>query len=327
MEAFNEFEGKMRQTKVLKDLKHKRTLEYAAAGGKRYLVKMYKLDTLGRKLEAWLGGSRARHEFEMSIRLERRGIPMVPIVAMKDSGNPRWVAVEKLEDWRQLEEILLSPSTEPGARRRLALEYGKFARRLLDQGIWQYDFNPTNVLTKEDRFRLIDFERLKVTGRPVPTGERIYLLAKMNRIPNLSRTDRLRFLKGYRECDAPRARALRDLARAILDRGLIQKEVDRDRQEDRCVSENRDFASFAIGDWAGHYRTARPDRPDPGLKLEDVERALKEGWPEGAYRTLASSQVIEAWKKAHRQTDAGSPPPLAVVHRKGSDSGTLVYSR
>jgi GT2 family glycosyltransferase/tRNA A-37 threonylcarbamoyl transferase component Bud32 len=327
MEAFNEFEGKMRQTRVLKDLKHKRTLEYSAAGGKRYLVKMYKLDTLGRKLEAWLGGSRARHEFAMSIQLERRGIACVPIVAMKDSGNPRWVAVEKLEDWRELEEVLLSPSTPAPERRRLAFEYGKFARRLLDQGIWQYDFNPTNVLTREGRFRLIDFERLKVLERPVPRAQRIYLLAKMNRIRELSRTDRLRFLKGYRACDAPGTPPLGELARAILVRGLIQKEVDRDRQEDRCVSENRDFSSFTIGDWAGFYRKARPDRPDPGLRPEDLERFLKGGWPEGAYRTEATNQAIEAWKTAHRQAAAGAPLPLAVVHRKGSGSGTVVYSR
>src|ERR1043166_5736232 len=181
MGAFNDFENKTKQQKVIKDLRNKRTVEYAP-GGKTYMVKMYKVDSFGRKVAAALAGSKARHEFERSLDLEPRGIPAA-------------------------------------RRRRLCFDYGKFARRLHDAGVWQYDFNPSNVLVRDREMLLIDFERVKMRPRALPAEERYYLLAKMNRLTDLSRTDRRRFLKGYLAAHVLESRQPKLAATEILRRG------------------------------------------------------------------------------------------------------------
>ncbi len=321
MEAFNDFESKTKQQKLVKDLKHKKTVEYAAAG-RTYLVKMYKLDTAARKLKAALLGSKARRELDASIELERRGIPAVRVVAMRDSGDPRWVACEKLEGWAQLQETLLSEATPPAVRRRLCVEYGRFARLLQDRGVWQYDFNPSNVLLRDPELLLIDFERVKLKGRALPEPERLYLLGKMNRLPRLSRTDRLRFLRGYVGAHREETKRWKAIVAEILRRGGEQEELDSDRAEDRCVAENRDYGAFAIGERVGHYLKARPERAVAGVSPEELQ-GLVEG--KGAYRAVESEQAIEEWRRANRGAREGGAVPLAVVVRKGARQGRVVY--
>jgi GT2 family glycosyltransferase/tRNA A-37 threonylcarbamoyl transferase component Bud32 len=324
MGAFNDFENKTKQQKVIKDLRNKRTVEYAP-GGKTYMVKMYKVDSFGRKVAAALAGSKARHEFERSLDLERRGIPAVRIVAMKDSGDLRWVASEKLEGWEQLQSVLLSEATPAARRRRLCFDYGKFARRLHDAGVWQYDFNPSNVLVRDREMLLIDFERVKMRPRALPAEERYYLLAKMNRLTDLSRTDRRRFLKGYLAAHVLESRQPKLAATEILRRGARQAEVDADRTEERCVLENRDFAPFEIGDVTGHYLKSRPERARAGLTLDEV-RALAEAGPaNGAFRVESVEDVIEEWKRANRRQREGGPSPVAVLLKRGERRGRIVY--
>ncbi|HLY75226.1 MAG TPA: glycosyltransferase, partial [Planctomycetota bacterium] len=132
-EAFNDFDGKRRQTKVLKDLNWKRTLEYAA-GDRSYFIKIYKAPVWSRRVKNLLFGSRARREWTMSLGVHERGIPQAPVVAMREDGAETWVAIQKLADWAQLQATLLGQSD----RRKLSTAYGRFARRLHDAGIWQY---------------------------------------------------------------------------------------------------------------------------------------------------------------------------------------------
>jgi tRNA A-37 threonylcarbamoyl transferase component Bud32 len=318
LEAFNEFENKTKQQKLIKNLKHKKTVEYTAAG-KTYLVKMYKLETIGRKIKAFLTGSRARHEFEVSLELQRRGIPAVRVVAMKESGDPRWVACEKLEGWDQLQAVLLSDQTPAAVRRRLCFHYGTFARRLQDAGVWQYDFNPSNVLVRDGEMTLIDFERVEVRSRALEEGDRLYLLAKMNRIQRLSRTDRLRFLLGYVAAHAEERARLGSVVAEIARRAKLQEAADSERVEERCVSENRDFAPFEIGDATGHYLRVRPERPVAGVTLEEL-RAIIDG-PGGQ----PAEDALEEWKRANRRTREGAAPPLAVILKKGERKGRIIF--
>jgi hypothetical protein len=318
-EAFNDFDGKRRSTKVIKDLKWKRTLEYAA-GGKTYFIKIYKSPTWLRRLKVMIAGSRASHEWAMSDGVYHRGIRQAPVVAMREGGGEDWVAIEKLEGWSQLQETLLT-SPDP---RRLCVAYGRFARRVLDAGIWQYDFNPTNVLVRDGEFRLIDFERMKLYGAAVPLRERLYLLGKMNRIPDLSRTDRLRFLKGHLGSDARELRDWKAFARKILGLHGVQVAVDLVRSEHRCLAENRDFAAFEVGEWRGHYRRKRSER-EGGLTLDEV-RALAEGVPEG-YRFEPAADAIAEWQKANRKASEGGPAPLAVILKRSSSEGKIAFLR
>lgn len=322
LEAFHDFERKAAGARVVKDLSRKRTVEYAW-GGRTYLVKYYKVGSGLRRLKAALLGSKASRELARSCELVRRGIPCVPVAAARDRGAEPWVAFEKLEGWTQLQETLLSEATLPAERRRLCRAYGRFARRLHDAGITQYDFNPTNVLVRDGRFRLIDFEHLKAWGGRVPERVRWKALAKMNRIPRLSRTDRLRFLRGYLDAEAPDRARRREVVRAILRRAGRQAERDRARAERRCVRENRDFGAFRLGPVRGYYRKRRG--AGPGLGPEEL-RALAEGTAGGAYRFEETADPLGEWRRANRRAREGDGPvPAAVLVRDGESRGTLVF--
>lgn len=322
LEAFHDFERKAASARVVKDLRRKRTIEYAW-GGRTYLVKYYKLGSGVRRLKAALLGSKASRELERSLALVRRGIPCVPVAAARDRGAEPWVAFEKLEGWAQLQETLLSESTPAAERRRLCRAYGRFARRLHDAGVTQYDFNPTNVLVREGRFRLIDFEHLKLYGGRVPERVRWKALAKMNRIPRLSRTDRLRFLLGYLDAEAPDRERRRRVVRALLRRAARQAERDGARAERRCVRENRDFGIFRAGPVRGYYRKRRGS--GPGLD-PDALRALAEGTARERYRLEETADAVRAWRRANRRAREGrGPVPLAVLLRDGQERGTLVF--
>src|SRR6185295_18024360 len=170
---FNQFDDKRRTCKTIKDLRWKRTLLYPA-GGRSYFIKIFKVPGWGKRIKNLLLGSRARHEWEHSLEVHRLGIPQAPVVAMREGGDETWVAIEKLDDWAHLQATLLASAD----RRRLCVDYGRFCRRLHEAGIWQYDFNPTNVLVKDGEFKLIDFERMKIYPAAVPLGARLQSLAK-----------------------------------------------------------------------------------------------------------------------------------------------------
>lgn len=192
----DEFEVHLSQGRVIKERPKKRLLEVDSEG-KTYLVKVYRGDGGFRRLPS---GAKAEHEFHMSLRLVEAGIPTVPLIALGDRPEEGLVVMEKLEGWTDLQKILLDPDRLPAEIRDRIRCYGRFARRLHDAGIWQQDFNPTNILASttagEHELKLIDFERMK-WKRSLSTGERYRSLAKMNRIPRLSRTDRMRFLRAY----------------------------------------------------------------------------------------------------------------------------------
>jgi GT2 family glycosyltransferase/tRNA A-37 threonylcarbamoyl transferase component Bud32 len=317
-EAFNQFDDKRRTCKTIKDFRWKRTLLYPA-GSRSYFIKIYKVPGWGKRIKNLLLGSRAAHEWACSLEVRRLGILQAPIVAMRESGDETWVAVEKLDDWAQLQATLLAASD----RRRLCFDYGRFARRLHELGIWQYDFNPTNVLTRGGEFMLIDFERMKIYPAAVPTGARLKSLAKVNRIPSISRTDRLRFLKGYLSAVQAEVKAWKPTAREILRLFAAQVDHDVDRSERRCLDENRDFGAFDLGEWRGHYRKKRGGA---GVTIDEV-RTLAEGTPE-AYRFEAAGDAIAEWQKANRRAkEDGGPTPVAVIVKRSSSEGKIAFPK
>jgi len=319
-EAFNDFDNKRRTTKTLKDLHWKRTLEYPA-GARSYFIKIYKAPVWSRKLKNLLFGSRARRELEMSAGVFQRGIPQAPVAAMRESWDETWVAIEKLGDWAQLQATILAAAD----RRKLCTLYGRFARRLHDAGVWQYDFNPTNVLYRDGRCLLIDFELMKLYAREVPRALRMKSLGKLNRVPSISKTDRLRFLKGYLDSVAEERRNWKPIARELLAIYKAQIEHDNDRSERRCMDENRDFGAFEAGEWRGHYLKKRSDRAG-GLSLDEA-RALAVGSPE-AYRLEPASDAIAEWQKANRRAkEEGAPAPLAVLLKGSARDGKIAFPR
>jgi Ser/Thr protein kinase RdoA (MazF antagonist) len=237
---------------------------------------------------------------------------------MREGGDETWVAIEKLDDWSQLQATILAASD----RRRLCSDYGRFARRLHEAGIWQYDFNPTNVLVKDGEFKLIDFERMKIYPSAVPLGVRLKSLAKINRIPSVSRADRLRFLKGYLSASQEESKAWKSTAKELLRLFDAQVDHDVDRSERRCLDENRDFGAFDLGEWRGYYRKKRDG---PGVTLDEV-RTLAEGSPE-AFRVEPAGDAIAEWQKANRRAKEGGPTPVAVIVKRSSSEGRIAFPK
>lgn len=315
--AFNRFDEKRRQIRILEETDGKRRMEFTAEG-RVYLLKAYKPSGFGARLKALLGASKVAHERAMSLGLLEKGIPCAPVVATRDKAAERWAAVEKIPGARTVQEALLDPARPSASRRRLCRDYGRFARRLLDAGVWQYDFNPSNVLMDGDRLLLIDFERMRLYPGRVPEGERRYLLAKMHRLPDLGRTDRLRFLKAYLDADAVEAGAWKSIAKDLLARHGRQRGRDDARAERRCVEENRDYARFEQGEFWGWYLRKRPER-DGGLEAAQIE-ALAAGTLPGRWEEQADAMA--AWTA---QARPGSGPQ-AVLVKKGARSGRLFFA-
>jgi len=191
--------------------------------------------------------------------------------------------------------------------------------------VWQYDFNPTNVLYKDGRCLLIDFELMKLHDREVPRALRMKSLGKMNRVPSISKTDRLRFLKGYLDSVAEERRNWKPIARELLAIFREQIEHDNERSERRCMDENRDYGAFEAGDWRGHYLKKRSDRAG-GLTLDEV-RTLAEGGPD-TYRLEPAADAIAEWQKANRRAkEEGAPAPVAVLLKRSGRDGRIAFPR
>jgi len=317
---FDDLDAALLRGRVVKDYRHKRTVE-CRVSGVVWLVKIYKPGGVFRRLKSRFLGSRARHELRMYLGVERRRIPTVPLAAVAERGAEGFVICRKLEGWRSVEEALLDPATPSGVRRKLADDYGRFARRLHDAGVWQYDFNPSNVLVDPKRphdLRVIDFEKMKLL-RSVSLESRLRSMAKINRVPRLSRSDRLRFFRSYfHDRDD-----LRDLLRRLRTRILRQTRHDAARIRRLCTRENRNFAPIDSPECTGWYRRRRPDHPEFGLMPEEVE-ALVLGTRKG-YRVEPREDAISAWRDSNARAKEGSPPPLAVVRKRGAREGYVVY--
>lgn len=319
LDSFSDFDQAVRKGKTLKDLKHKKTVD-ATVGGRGYLVKIYKKSGWFRKLKSLLGISKAAHEASVSREVVRVGLPCAPIAAWGERNYGSAAVVEKIDGARDLQDVLLSPATPDRLRRLLLVRYGRFARRLQDAGLRQYDFNPTNILLDGPQLLLIDFERAAFTGRPLPEAERLRLVAKMNRIPRLSRTDRLRFLRGYLDAHAEERARRKEIVAALL-RFAAEKAVeDADKAAHRCFEDNRDFAPFDLDAWEGWHRKPRAERGDPGIAPADLRKALA---GDAAWRHEEAGDLEAAWAEAGRR--GGPGVPVAAARPKGSKAGRLIF--
>ncbi len=312
------------QATLLGEHRTKRKLR-CETGGKIFLVKVYKERSPWQKLKAILLGPKAERDRAICRRLGRLAIPRVPVAGTGEAPDGSWVAVEFLPGWSQLQQVLLSEETDPGMRRRLLHAYGKFARMLHDAGVWQYDFNPTNVLVKDMDLKLIDFEKVKLYAGAVPESERLYLLAKMNRISGPSRADRLRFLKGYVQSCRKDVERFKAIAAGIRRFGDAQELHDNARAGQRCVKENRDFAPFVIGKVRGFYRKCRPGGPVKGLEPDELESLAET--TNTNYRLEPADDPLGEWKRANIRARQGGAVPLAVLIKKGDFGGLIVYDR
>jgi tRNA A-37 threonylcarbamoyl transferase component Bud32 len=307
---FARFDDLIRAGKTVKDLRIKRTVEVRAEG-REYLVKLYKGRGALQGLRSALLGSRASRELRALLGALGRGVPTLPFVAVGERKSESCVIVEKLADRVRL-DILLASSPR---RRALIGEYGRWARRVHDSGVSQYDFNPTNVLARpggDPDLRLIDFEKVTV-GRPPAEAARLRSLAKIDRMIPASRADRLRFLKAYFGREAEDRAGLRARIERVTRFGREQVAKDARRRRDGCVRESRNFARFRMHRAWGWYRRGAVD--------DSAIAEVADGT--GRWRRVPAARAIDAWRAANGSI--GEEPPVAVVVERGGSRGHLVY--
>ncbi len=306
--------------RVMKDRPKKRLLE-VDAGGKTYLAKVYREDGAFRTLSA---EAKADHEFSMSQKLVSEGIPSVPLIARGSRSEEAILLMEKMEGWTDLQRILLDPERPPQEIREWISRYGRFARRLHDAGIWQHDFNPTNILAsidpKEPELKLIDFERMS-WSRSLSAGDRNRSLAKMNRIPRLSQTDRMRFLRAYM---VGQEKFFRKTVRKIV--SLYQKKVSEDAKKVSrlCTREGRRFGVCYTETGKILFRKGDRSSTPEGLSEDHVMELSQQGWH--GYERQPEPDALRAWKEIHREWKGRRSLPVAAEIDAATGEGWLIFS-
>lgn len=173
---------------VLKRGKHK-SLYLLSAGDTAYFVKEYVSLPPARW---WQAGREAR----LMRRVALRGVPVLLPDAVQSFRTRGWLAFRRLVGAERL-QVILETTWRFAERRAILLEYARFCRKVHDAGVYQYDFNPTNVLrTPDGRLFQIDFERASLR-KHIPWRIRLEQLAGLNRFPGASGSERLFFLRSY----------------------------------------------------------------------------------------------------------------------------------
>lgn len=301
----------------LKDRRAKAMYE-CTIQGRRYFVKVYRNRGFFYRL---IRGPRALKELVLSKGLIERGISTVPVCAAGESKRQAIVVMEHWEGWMSLQNVMLSRTLSARGRRRLFFEYGVFCRKVHDAGVWQYDFNPSNVLVRlnsgSPEFVLVDLEQVRF--RRIFSSERQRLLAKINRLKGPTRTDRLRFLKGYLKEQDER----RPWIRRFLKQVKRQDKMDQARLWRNCIRENRNFGVFSEGEIHGYYRKKREGQE--GLTREEVRVIAQKRGEVSGYRMMRYSNGTHSWREANLQAWAGGAAPQAVLIRKGGCEGVVIY--
>ncbi len=239
-------------------------------------VKVFTLPGTLARLRYFLRRSKARREAVTARRVAARGFEVAAPIATGEQRTAgilvRSFSVVQARPASDLETILREPGLATDTRRSLLDAFARFSRELHDAGIDQDDTSPNNFLvTGEEGFVLIDFERCALLDAPL--GERRWtLLAKLHRKElGVSRSERLRFLRSYLGRASGRAQRRDSWTR-------IQREFTRIRRRD---ARHAARAAFKIGRHlsheAGRWRV-RGREQGKVIRLELHPRAARTAW-------------------------------------------------
>jgi tRNA A-37 threonylcarbamoyl transferase component Bud32/predicted transport protein len=252
---------------VLKKSKSKKLLcgpVDTAEPHKTYLIKLYYYPGVWQKIKYCFRHSKADKELLLAKIITEKGIPtIVPrsVQNIRKWGLPQQSAIltEKLPDCLNLEELLLKGSLpHRRLRRKIIKKYGKLARLIHDQGIYQDDFDPNNILYQKNQngsFQLffLDFERTRIFQN-LSFKKRIHSLAKLNRMGRkLKKTDQLCFLKAYLGDNATKEDTLKWITKIQRE----EKKVflhDQRKAGKECTSINRRIGFIKYKSYQGYYR-------------------------------------------------------------------------
>lgn len=252
---------------VLKESKSKKLLCGAVDATdphKLYLIKIYFYPGLWQKIRYCFRKSKACREMELAKIIHRKYIPTIVPLKIKDIRKygllcKSAILMEKIPDCLNLEELLIKEQvSERPLRRKIIEKYGKLARLIHDQGIYQDDFDPNNILYQKNEngiFQLffLDFERTRIVQN-LSIGKRIHSLAKLNRMgKKLKKTDQMCFLKAYLGSGATKEEKLKWITKI---RRKEKKVFLRDQRKAcrECTSTNRRIGFIKYKGYQGYYR-------------------------------------------------------------------------
>lgn len=241
----------------------------------------------------------ARREFRGLVAAAERGVPVLEPMAVRLTMHGGILVFEDLREFRRLDQVL----AQTRDRRDLIRAYARFCRQVHDAGVWQDDFNPTNVLYHAGRFVLVDFERAKVK-RSISWTERFEMLAGMNRMPGFTRSERLLFLRTYLGDGR-----WKGPAREILRRTVERLEARWRKLAKKCTRDNRNFGVHQGETVTVYFRKGV-------LRRSEVAAGRFEG-----LREVPVADALKAWREAFRNGQS----PVACVIPKGSRSGKILY--
>jgi len=241
-----------------------KTVLRAELPGAAVIVKRYRSRGLLRAIRSLLRPSRGRREFQAARAISTAGLPTAAPLCLAEQRRcglvrASLVVLEMLDNARELQELFLAPGLCTGAaRREVADRFGRLSSRIFRQGIFQSDYALNNFLVRPARagysLFFIDFEKVQV-GPALDEATKWRLLAKLNRVGReVSRSNRLRFLRAYAAQEQGSAAGLKDWARRLQSETLAMLKGDLRRQRLTSIYTNRAYERINQAGWTGLCR-------------------------------------------------------------------------
>lgn len=210
------------------------TSRKAVDNGPPLRIKTYRRGGLAGRFrsDAYRGLARPLAEIRACIAARNAGVKVPPIEClwMDKAGPHRYrlaSATREIPGAENAFHTLGRTAAGSGERCRFIEEAARAVKLLHDTGIEHPDLNLGNILLSREtgRVHLIDFDRARATGRPLPDGLRHRALARIHRSlvklslpgpPPLAEGDEERFLDTYWPAGGGRRAALRRRCRREL---------------------------------------------------------------------------------------------------------------
>ena len=183
-------------------------------GARTFVVKQFLGEGLSAKLKNLVRERPARRSWRAALTAMGRNIPTAPPLALIEDSrdSSAYFVMEHLSEWHGLGQILkrefAGPQTPERARRIAGMlaALAAAARDFHDTGAYQGDFLAKNIFVREDRgawlVAFIDLDAA-IFRRKISLARRVRSLGRLDAslLAFLSRTERLRLLRGYAQGD------------------------------------------------------------------------------------------------------------------------------
>ncbi|HKY86229.1 MAG TPA: lipopolysaccharide kinase InaA family protein [Pseudorhodoplanes sp.] len=249
--------GKLLPCQVLRSVPRRRVMY--VPGTPALLVKQFFDRRAFDVIKTMLRGAPALQEWRALREAERRGLPVPEPFGLGRRRGQSLLLSEFVESAISLQDFA---GTKHGVdtRRAIIREVAGLIRRMHDAGFYQRDLHLGNLLLRqrpEREYFLLDLQRVDVDPVFFRLGKRWRDLSALGGgCGDLSRADRLRFLRAY----------LRGTARLCADErrliSTLERRVQRHRlalwrsRQKRCLADNSEFVQVKIGACRGFARRA-----------------------------------------------------------------------